>query len=396
LLAGDLTDTALPQWPRSLPRRTLPAGWKAARGTPESPQTFTSALPQGFAAGILAPGWKAYALRSWNPVETGREPPWHEPWNLRHFAAGTSVSLPWIATLHASETRVSRDDGAGGADSLSERLFAAGLASPGGGVDLIAARAESDRAGKSGWLLGTDLRRRFASAGNAMLEFTARQRDDGWASAWDPAWSAAADAKDTSDRDWGAGEARFAGRVPFTEKSAESPGSARRKRSREIGFVRAETWRAWNPAAGTERQGVRGALGWRSEDARFELSGTHRTTRAASGSVSLYRYLEAETRLENFPRWRVSAWRAWNHDGALRAGGFIGAEPAWGSLRLQSGLRLEADQRNIADGLEGIASLGLRWRPGSGWNLDMAGGLPCWPAWDAGAARWRVGVTMGR
>jgi hypothetical protein len=124
----------------------------------------------------------------------------------------------------------------------------------------------------------------------------------------------------------------------------------------------------------------------------MELTGTHRTTRAASGSVSLYRYLEADTRLESFPRWRAAAWRAWNGGGSRRAGGYLGAEPVWGSLRLAPGFRLEADK---ADRLGGIAMLSLRWRAqgaGKGLGLDASGSIPCWPAADPGAARWRATV----
>jgi len=79
--------------------------------------------------------------------------------------------------------------------------------------------------------------------------------------------------------------------------------------------------------------GLRGAIAWRRDDARLELSGTRRASRAASGSVSLYRYAKAETRLESGWRWRAAAWRAWNDDGLLRTGLFLGAEPGRGSWR---------------------------------------------------------------
>jgi hypothetical protein len=399
LVAGDLTDPALPLWPRRLPRRALPRGWEPAPGVPDAPRPLASDLPQGFAAGVLHPRAKAYALRSWNPVAraaqagSGAEPPWHAAWDLRHIAAGASVSLPWTAALHLSETRVTRK----GADSLSERLLAAQLASPGGGIDLIAARAATDVApdgnARSGWLLGADFRHRFEN--RASIAFTGRQRDEGWASAWDPAYAPPTPSApgDSADRDWGAGEARLSGRLPLGHKREHGRHRDPNEGGDADNFLRAEAWRAWNPAAGTSRQGLRGAWGRKAGGARLELSGTHRTARAASGSVSVYRYLEADTRIESGPRWRAAAWRAWNGAGPLRAGFFAGAEPALGSLRFSPGYRLE--ERNAAPGAprwEGLASLGFRGRAGGGWGFDFSGALPCWPSPHAGTggARWRL------
>src|SRR5690606_33588460 len=121
IAAGDLVRDDMPVWPRGLPRRPLPAGWSAARGTPEKPQDFAAPLPQGVGAALIVPparddgerdarerGLAAYALRAWNPVDAGGAPPWRAAWNLRHAAAGAEVSLPWTAGLHVAETRVAR------------------------------------------------------------------------------------------------------------------------------------------------------------------------------------------------------------------------------------------------------------------------------------------------
>jgi hypothetical protein len=421
MIAGDLVDENMLLWPRQLPRRTLPRGWQPARGTPENPQSFSPARPQGLAAGVSQPGWSAYALRTWNPVESGTEPPWHAAWELRHIAAGAALSpfaLPWTLALHASETRVTRGTRLAG-DSMSESLLAASLASPDGGLDVIIARSESDPRRKAGWMIGAELqheltRESFVVPGMT-LNLTMRQRSADWASAWDPAVDDD-DEEDSTDRDWGAGEVRMEGRVPFYQ-SAHDDLLRDGKRRREQSFLHGELWRAWNPAAGTERQGARGTFGWRTHGswmrapqfpgARFEMTATHRTSRAASGSVSLYRYVEAETRLESFPRWRASVWRAWNREGPQRAGMLLGAEPAWktsrGSVALSPGLRLEVkEDEDGEDELEGAALLGLRWRPGFGWSLDASASLPCWPpaafrdaaGWND--ARWRVTVTTGR
>ncbi len=378
VVAGDLADTAMPVWPRALPRRALPTGWRPARGLPEDWAELSSPLPQGLALGVVQPAWRGYALRAWNPVESGREPPWHDAWDMRHTAGGGALTPTpggWTGSLHFSDTRVTRE----GVDSVSEQLVAAGLASPRRGAVLTGMLSESRRTQGAGWLLAADLRHavRGGNARGASVDLTLRQRDGDWASSWDPAWSRAAAERDTVDRDWGAGEARLAGRLPFRRPDVR----------REQGFVRGETWRAWNPAAGTSRQGVRGTFAWREEDARIEFSGTHRTSRAASGSVSLYRHLQADTRMESPPRWRVTAWRAWNRDGPLRSGMFVGAEPSFGQWMLRPGLRLEVDRH---DALGGLASLGLRYGRGSGWRLDGYGTLPVWPAVDAESMRWRV------
>ncbi len=390
IVAGEMTDTALPAWPRALPRRSLPVGWRAARGTETDPLPLSAPVPQGIALGTLRAGWKAYALRAWNPVETGREPPWNEPWDLRHAAAGTAFDVgdgggapPWTASLHLSETRIGRN----GRDTLSERLLAAGLSSRAQGVDLAAALSESDAAGSGGWFAAAHLRHRFDIGAEASL--LVRQRGAGWVSAWDPAIAKdaahglASDSDEAGeDGEAGAGEARVSGRLPFRENGSR----------REAAFVRGEAWRAWNPPAGTWRQGARATLGRRLDDARLELSATHRASRAASGSVSLYRFVRAEAELESFPRPRAEAWRAWNGDGILRTGLLLGMEPRGRAWRVSPALRLESD---AAGDIEGLALLETRLRLAPGWNLEASGALPCLPL-DAGAARWRLSVTGGR
>jgi hypothetical protein len=379
--AGEMTDTALPPWPRGLPHRALPAGWRAAQGTGESPRPLSAPVPQGVAVGALHARWKAWALRAWNPVETGEEPPWSEAWNLRYSAAGASVSLPWTASLHLADTRIARD----GVDTLSERLVAAGLSSPGRGIEVDAALSESGARRGAGGFLAAALRHAFERGGEAAL--TLRQRSGDWTSAWDPAVAedavyAADDSDAPEEENPGAGEIRISGRMPFREEGAR----------RESGFARGEAWSAWNPDVGTSRRGARLALGRRAGEARLEVSGTHRVSRAASGSLSTYRLAQADAEIEGFPRWRASAWRAWNGDGPLRTGMFVGAEPAWRTVRVAPGFRLETNARGR---FEGLASLDARMRLG-GWNLEASAALPCAPAPDAGATRWRLRVATGR
>ena len=376
-MAGDLDDPELPVWPAGLPRRTLPRGWRRASIGPGDPLNASHALsspyPQGLSVGVVQPHWKAWAARAWNPVETGDEPPWSPAWDLRHASTGIALSLPWTVSAQFTETRIQR----GAADSVAEQQWATGLASPGEDMTLVGAlskarREEGSEGGSIGWALATALHHRF---GNSMtLEVTARQRDDDWASSWDPAVTdAVIAAADSSDAGWGAGEFRLAGRTPLLE---------------------AETWRAWNPVAGTRREGVRGRATWRGENARVDLTGTRRSARAASGSVSLYRYLEAETRLEENPRFRLAAYRAWNGSGPTRTGLFLGMEPLFEkdgrSLRVPSGLRVETD---ADDRLSAQASLGARWVFARGWNLDAVATAPCYPRWNAEETRWRVTVN---
>jgi hypothetical protein len=380
---GEMTDTALPAWPRGLPRRALPIGWKSAHGTEESPRMLSAPVPQGVAVGALHTRWKAWALRAWNPVQSGEEPPWNKAWDLRYSAAGVSVSLPWTASLHVADTRIARD----GVDTLSERLFAAGLASPGRGAEIGAALSESDARRGAGGFLAAALRREFE--GGSTVALTLRQRSGGWASAWDPAISedeayTAPEGEEDERGEFapGAGEIRASGRMPFREEGVK----------RESGFARGEAWSAWNPGAGTNRRGARLALGHRAGDARLEISGTHRVSRAASGSVSVYRLAQADVEIESFPRWRTSAWRAWNGEGPLRTGIFVGAAPAWKALRLTPGFRLEANARGR---FESLASVDARVHLGE-WSLEASAALPCGPAPDVGAGHWRLTMTTGR
>ena len=389
LLGGDLTDAKLSLWPNGLPHRTLPVGW-----TPAHADDAASALPQGLAAGVQQDGWSSYALRAWNPVETGREPPWQPAWNLRHAAAGASfkpagLPAPLSGTLmiHLSETRITR----GNSDTLSERLAAAGFSSAafsGNTFALQVARTESDRAARSdaGNLYALQVRHRFDD--DADLTFSMRQRDRGWRSAWDPALSAEevyAVAPDSEDPSWGAGEARLSGKWSIRP----APATASQRPARETRTVRGEIWRVWNPEARTTRQGVRATTTSRRNDLRLDLDATFRSRKTATGPTQLYRYFEAGSQLESFPHWRVAVWRAWNTAGPLRTGGFLGAEPAWGALRLTPGMRLETDAE---DRLEGIARLGLRWRGSTRWIFDAAVTVPCWPAGNRNALQ--GGITI--
>jgi hypothetical protein len=422
LLAGDLTDRAFPVWPLALPRRTLPVGWKAAQTTssnaaiasPSFSHTVVSSLPQGVAAGVSGQAWSAYALRAWNPVETNSEPPWHAPWMLRHFAAGVSATPetgPFAASLHLSETRIAR----GASDTVSERLLAAGISSTSntrtstarskksGRYSLLVARMESDQITgetRPGHLVDARLQRRFWNA--AELEYTIRQRDAAWRSAWDPAVSEDAVYGSEIEDARGAGETRIAGSWPLEGNSTDASAAAQ-------GKLRGEFWRAWNPTAQTQRQGVRGTLEWHTELAEdgsdFTITGTHRTTRNASGSITLYRYLEAAARQQEFPHWNLAAWRAWNGDGPLRTGLQWGAEPTWGRWHATTGLRIETDQTDetdetdgtgISEGWIGTALLGISGRFGTRWKLDASGSIPCARHGVTEGMRWRVILETNR
>ncbi len=423
--AGDMTDTALRLWPRGLPRRTLPAGWVPAHGTPEAPQPWSAPVPQGVGAGVFHAGWSAYALRTWNPVTTQGDRPWDPAWNLHHEVAGASIpwgrhgdgARPWHLLLHASTTRVTRAappltpgdtlspplSGGTGMHPLSERMLATEILSPARGLTLTAAASGNDRARPGpagrGALLGVVLRARAARSpryGTLDLEAAARQRSAGWASAWDPALTAARlddlsqaqDAPAPPDPEagrsgdgsgWGAGEVRAAGRWTAPRSAREGPAP----RGSIPARLTLELRRAWDPVAGTARRSVRGAVAWRLEDARLTVSGTRRVSRAASGSLSLYHFVQADARMTRFPRGRVTAWRAWNGNGPLRAGIFLGAEPAWtipsatrtATLSAAPGLKLEVNTAAARETWTTFASLGLRVRVRA-WTFEAAAGVP--------------------
>jgi hypothetical protein len=418
LIAGDLTDRTFPMWPLALPRRTLPGGWKAARAAVTDTHLWSdaiaSALPQGIAGGVSDGVWSAYALHSWNPVETHAEPPWRAPWMLRHFAAGLSAApRGWLfaSSLHLSETRIAR----GRSDTLSERLLAAGIstgstttasaarAKQSATFTLLAARMESDQVAnksRAGHLVDARIARRFRNASN--LEFTVRQRDAGWRSAWDPTIPADAvygGGDDRAGSGWnlrGAGESRLAGSWPLEWNPFEASESAVESR----GKLRGEFLRAWNPAARTSRQGARGTFEWNTgsegEGVRFIATATHRTTHNASGNTTLYRYLEAEARQQEFPRWNLAAWRAWNGDGPLRTGFQWGVEPVRGRWHATAALRMEADETDGSDRLGGTLLLGLRGRFGTRWKLDASGAIPCARHGIAEGLRWRMTLETTR
>jgi hypothetical protein len=376
--AGDLDDPEFPIWPAGLPRRTLPRGWRRAAKPLDPGYGLSAPRPQGLAAGVFQPRWKAWAARAWNPVETGDEPPWSPAWNLRHASTGISTALPistglpWELSAQWTETRITREV----SDSVAEQSWSAGLASPRENFRVVGALSITRERDKAGWALATFWRHRFDNS--ATVDFTARQRDDAWASSWDPAVTEAnGGPEDSSEPGWGAGEFRTAGHFPIAVEAARTA-------------VDAEAWRAWNPAGGTAREGIRGRVDARVEGASVRFTGTRRSARAASGSVSLYRYVEAETRLEANPGFRLAAFRAWNGSVSTRTGLFFGIEPAWEGLRASSGLRVEADAE---DRLSARGSLGAQWAFARGWNLDAAAAAPCYPRWNTEEMRWRMTIN---
>lgn len=401
-LAGDLTDPALAPWPRGLPRRTLPAGWKpvphAGRdpGADAGTHPLSAAQPQGVAAGAERDGWSAYALRGWNPVTHGREPPWHAPWILRHVAAGAAVrpGSSWTLAAFASETRVGRDT----RDTLSERLASATVETP-AGLALTLARAETGHGGHGsrGWMLAADLRRQRRAPGQlfdrARLDVTVRQRDGGFASAWDPAWSAAI-ADTARERPYGAGEARVAVRIPWLEPRPDR----RHAVPRERGFTRVEGWRAWHPATGAERAGERVAAGWRfdprAEDdaAPLWLEGSlmQRRARAASGRGTWRREAAFEARTEDFPGWRAGAWRAWDGDGPHREGVAFGVRPRFRDVATHAGIRVERRRPDIP---ETTLETGLRLHALPRRTLALEAGVARTFRPGTDDLRWHVGIV---
>lgn len=453
---GDMTDTVLRLWPRGLPRRTLPAGWTPARGTPEAPQPWSTSLPQGLGAGLVHGDGSAYAVRLWNPVTARGDRPWDPAWDLHHEGAGANLPLfraasddaPWRLHLHASATRITRSaapdtsarrfgESGGGAPfsvppaprtamPFGERMLATELRSPARGLVLTAALSENDRAGPAGrgGLLGVVLHTRFGSAargsrhaGALDLDLTARQRSAGWMSAWDPALTVA-----LLDEHW---DELFEGLDGFDASDTAPEPAAEEGPARPAppawgaGEVHAggrwtappagvaiasfptrltlEYRRAWHPRAGTARRSVRGTTEWRLEDARFVVTGTQRVSRTQTGARSVYRFAQAETRLRRFPRVRITAWRAWNGTGPLRTGFFLGADPSWNlaraTLTLSPGLRTEVKTTAARETWATRASLGLRVRSRP-WIFDAAADTPLPPG--AGATHGRITLTVTR
>lgn len=333
-----------------------------------------------------------------------------------------------------------------GAQPLAERLWATELSSPARGLTLTAALTENDRVrpgpAARGGLLGVVLRagtartatgrsRRRAAALD--LELTARQRSAGWVSAWDPALTAslleelrkgaaaapdvppgaghpggagasedperlegwieegeaagggeaagspaAAEARPSAPA-WGAGEVRAGGRWT-------APRSDTDRRYAPAGTLPSglslELWRAWNPWVGTARQGVRGAAEWRLEEARLTLGATQRGTRAASGTRSVYRFMQADARMTRFPHARFTTWRAWNAEGPVRTGLFLGAAPSWTVARttwtVAPGLRLELNTATVPEEWTTQARLGVRVRRRT-WALEALADAPLRP-----------------
>lgn len=456
LAAGDMSDTALRLWPRALPRRTLPAGWRAARGTSAEPLLASAPVPHGFAAGVFGNDFGAYALRATNPVTRTGETPWARPFVLRHDAAGAHLALagtandatddaasrPWRLSLHASHTRIARGgfpaspslpaygdttmDSASpvfpvtgdAGRALSERVFAAEVTSPRRGLELVAALADNDRAdharaaaSKRGVLLGADMYTAVTHprAGRADLDFTMRGRSAGWASAWDPALTAAQldkrfgadDAGGTEDfaarHAWGAHEARAA--LEWTSP-ARAPGGHPES-------ARLETWRTGNPEAATTRSGARVDVRWRLEDARLALTALRRV-RVSRTARTIAHAVRADGAQTRFPRARILAWRAWNADGSRDAGLKLGVEPDW-SLTTRAGDKLtitvdpelggewtegkpRADGRDPAQSVEAVAGLSVRVRARSGWSVETTAEAPLGRNVNAGV-RWSLALS---
>lgn len=459
LAGGDMTDTALRLWPRALPRRTLPAGWRPARGTRENPMMASAPVPQGFAAGVFGEGFSAYALRAVNPVTRTGETPWARAFLLRHDVAGASLALrgfredpathatahatedrPWRLSVHASHTRLARPApraGTGAAtdtaalfsvanipgdegQALSERVFAAELASPRRGVELVAALSENDRAisgstktAPRGGLFGAVLRTRLTRprTGRFDLDLTVRGRSAGWASAWDPALTAAQlderfGARNDAPQDaaprgvLGAGESRSA---------LEWSGRTGAADVRPAG-ARLETWRAWNPEAATTRQGTRLDVQWRLDEARLILTALRRVRETASARTAAHA-VRADGAQTVFPRARLTAWRNWNADGSRDAGLGLGAEPTWrpslfpvGTLAVTVAPAFRGEwtrERPRPDGhaapetIKALSEVAVRLRSPSGWSLDGAAEAPLRTDGHR-ALRWSFAVSARR
>jgi hypothetical protein len=331
---------------------------------------------------------------------------------MRHVALGvraTPETVPLHIALHASQTQISRHTvdlikEAGSEDALSEQLFSTEISSRRHGAGMVVAWSQNQWPTTRGALWGLDLTRRVETF---TLEVTARQRSAGWYSAWDPATPVVSredlgtmtfdDGMGDALPVWGgAGEVRASGRWARRE-AYQIEGEAQSWRP-DRGL--ATLWRAWNPRVGTARHGMRAGMGWTHDDFRIALSATHRTSTAATGAVSLYRFARADARLSTFPQAHMATWRAWNAEGPTRTGIFLGAAPrwtlnAWGfggpapSVTLEPGVHLEVDAR---DALTARASGGLELQRGRDWRLRAEAHLP-WP--ESGSVTWRVTVSVG-
>ncbi len=338
---------------------------------------------------------------------------------------GTPFPDEALSSAAAADSRVT----GAGAQPLAERLWATELTSPARGLALTAALTENDRVrpgpvGRGG-LLGVVLRARTAGgrsrrrAGAFAVEVTARQRSAGWVSAWDPALTGAlleelredapagdgtpvagtsggpggvpgaGDPEPTGGPGaagprpappaWGAGEVRAGGRWTAPRSDTDPRFASLWTPPSGLSL---ELWRAWNPWAGTARQGVRGAVAWRREEARVTLAGTQRVTRAATGTRSVYRFAQADARMTRFPNARLTAWRAWNGAGPVRTGIFLGAEPAWAiartTLTASPGLTLEMNTATVPEEWMTRARLGLRLRHRA-WTCEVLADAPFRP-----------------
>jgi hypothetical protein len=317
--------------------------------------------------------------------------------------------VPLHLVLHASQTQIARRSvdlikETGGEDALSEHMLVTEISSRRHGAGLVMAWSHNQWPRTRGALWGLDLTRRFKTF---TFDGTARQRSAGWYSAWDPATPVVSredlstmtfdnEMSDAQSLWGGAGEVLASGRW------ARGEAYQREDEARSMCPDRGSTtlWRAWNPRAGTARQGVRAGMGWTHNDMRIDLSATHRTSTAATGAVSLYRFARADAHLANFPHAHVATWRAWNAEGPTRSGIFVGAAPRWTlnawvfggpapSLTLEPGVHLEVDARNA---LTARASAGIDLQRGKDWRLKAEAHLP-WP--ESASVTWRVWVSVG-
>ena len=364
-LAGDMSDTTMPLLPLWLPRRSLPNGWKAA-SEPDALFPATS-IPQGVGAGVTSGKLQAYAVSAWDPVQTGNVPPWEKPWELHHIAAGAAISLPWIASLNISETRVSRS----GQDSTADELIALGLASPHKLIELDGAWSSTRQNPSGGLALGAKMNQTFANS--SRLEITLRQRNSDWTSSWDPTYSSAS-TKDSSA--WGAGEAIASLTLPFRIHDGKA-------------LAKSEAWMAWNPKASTRKEGMRSDVEWHRKDVHVELRGLYRQWITATGYQGFHDFLSLETGLGRFPEWRTGVYRMWDKN-STRQGMSFAVDMHLTDLHLRPGVQLESNKNQE---LSGVASLWLHWKLSGGWTFAANGAAPCGSNLALNQMRWQAALN---
>ena len=337
LLAGDMTDTAMPMLPPWLPRRALPDGWKMAPG---EYLPLSSSL-EGIGAGVFRNGWKAYAVRSLNPLQSGREPPWAETWDFRHFAAGAETVFPWHVSLHLSETRISRST----LDSVNEHRFEIGLLTPDARLGLHSAWVGGR--GPGGFAFGLQGRQPFGDSG--AVEIKLRQRDAAWRTVWDPSW---ANADSNSNSVWGAGEFSASLRLPIPTAIGHA-------------HMEGNIWGAWNPSALARRAGIRGEAVWRGKNASLSTQAVHSGYSSKYGE-SFYRRLSLQVSAGRNPEWSAKVWITGN-GGTNRQGMLWEAEAVMRGFQIRPGIEIESEAGGQPDC---AASLWTRLRLGGGWTFE--------------------------